>query len=115
MPTDHEEATALTHNHFLKPGAFSDGSTSINPEVLKEKFEENQNLLKRFWNRWSKEYLPIISARNKWRKQVEPLKPGDLVLMRLDLGWCRERIKDVYSDPESDQVREVTVITPQRT
>lgn len=46
---------------------------------------------------------------------MEPLQPGDLVLLRLELGWCRGIIKEVFPDPESRQVREVTVYTPRRT
>lgn len=46
---------------------------------------------------------------------MDPLQPGDLVLMRHELGWCRGIIKEVYPDPESGQVREVTVYTPRRT
>lgn len=114
-PIEYNDAPSITPNHFLKPSLNNDEPEPTDTTDLFEKYSENKNLLKRFWDRWSVEYLPLIAARSKWRKQVEPLQPGDLVLMRHELGWCRGIIKEVYPDPESGQVREVTVHTPRRT
>jgi hypothetical protein len=34
-----------------------------------------------FWNRWLKEYLPLLTKRNKWTDEVRNLERDDLVLV----------------------------------
>ena len=35
-----------------------------------------------FWHRWVKEYLPSLRARQKWLRETNPVKKGDLVLLQ---------------------------------
>jgi hypothetical protein len=34
-----------------------------------------------FWRRWLREYLPELTRRNKWFKDVKPVEVGDIVVM----------------------------------
>jgi hypothetical protein len=34
-----------------------------------------------FWNRWLKEYLPLLTKRNKWTEEVRNLEKDDLVMI----------------------------------
>lgn len=104
-----EDSPSITPNHFLRP-CMSEEPQDINIDLL-GKHLENQDLLKKFWKKWSDEYLPMISVRNKWRDHVEPLNFGDLVIFKNDWGWARGRIDEVFSDPDSGQSREVTIYT----
>lgn len=114
VPLRSAEDFPITPNHFLRPCMGENPQTLTEDATLLIGFEENQKSLKIFWQKWSKEYLPFIAARSKWHKKVEPLLIGDLVFLRLDNGWVRGRIEEVFVDPESGQVREVTVFTRQR-
>lgn len=38
-------------------------------------------MTKHFWHRFVLQYLPDLTKRTKWFKQVEPIKFGDIVLV----------------------------------
>lgn len=116
VPIRHDQAPALTPNHFLKPCLNDDQPEVIDVEYLWEKYGENKELLKQWWNEFSLQYLPQIGTPpKKWRDKVEPLQEGDVVYITYENGWLRGRISDVFIDPECNQVREVNVFTPKRT
>ncbi|XP_036345491.1 uncharacterized protein LOC118754707 [Rhagoletis pomonella] len=79
--SDSEEP--LTPNHFLlgcvkstqTPG---DGESNI---CLRKQWRISQNLKDRFWKRWIDEYLPQLLVRPKWKEDVNPLKPDQLVIV----------------------------------
>lgn len=97
------------------PGEFEEtlytGDTEAVYRTLLEEKHEHQRLLLKFWDIWSKEYLPPIAARSKWKKPAEKLQRGDLVFVCDTTGWRRGRIIDTLLDPETDQVREALVQT----
>ena len=107
IPADEEEE-CLTPNHFLVGS--SNGLKSEETEStcsLPEALGQWQELLQRFWERFTKEYLPTISRRSKWQKETEPLSEGDLVLLGDDdcrVGWLRGIVSKVFVDNESGQV-----------
>jgi putative ribosome biogenesis GTPase RsgA len=41
-----------------------------------------QHLSNQFWDRWKKEYLPLLQPRKKWHQGKQNLKVGDIVHMR---------------------------------
>ena len=84
-PTDDEP---LTPNHLLlgrptnnlPPGLFLPRHTTD-----KRTWKQAQALSQQFWNRYLKDYLPTLTTRTKWTKQVENLQKGDLVWILEDL------------------------------
>ena len=37
-----------------------------------------------YWKRWIKEYLPLLTLRNKWAKHRENMKIRDIVIIEED-------------------------------
>lgn len=120
---NHPSEPALTPNHFLFGNSNGDPgdedeedpeTTEVIYERLLAEQSDHKRLLSHFWDRWAKEYLPLIAARSKWNKTTEPLQVGDLVFVCDANGWRRGMIEETFIDPETEQVREVTVRTPQK-
>ena len=73
----------LTPNHLLLMrgnfsypwGVFYDG------EAYRRHWKHAQNIVKVFWKRWLREYLPELQKRQKWLGIQSNLKVGDLVLV----------------------------------
>lgn len=88
-PLTYQSANALddiplTPNHFLHGqvgGQFAPDtvdSTDFNP---RKRWRRVQELVRHFWNRWLREWLPALSPRGKWAKTQDDMKVGDLVLV----------------------------------
>ena len=81
---DPNDDVALTPNHLL----LCQGNPSVNWGVFSsgdmyvKKWRFVQSITDRFWDRWCKEYLTLLHARQKWQQPVKNLKPGDLVLVQ---------------------------------
>ena len=75
----------LTPNHVLTmksrvplppPGAF------VKEDMfLRKRWRRVQYLLQQFWSRWRKEYVTIISKRQKWLNPKRNIQEGDIVLL----------------------------------
>lgn len=116
----HPHQPALTPNHFIfgssngqlgdvdNAAEWEEGSQRIYQDLLVQR-HEHQEALHHFWERWQKEYLPLIAARKKWTRKTEPLKKGDLVFICDPTGWLRGVVEEALMDPETEQVREVIV------
>src|SRR5207253_2016305 len=82
VSVDADDPEALTPNHFLigtssgvqQPGIFTD--TDL---CLRKQWRIAQRLADLFWKRWVREYLPTLTRRTKWFRQVEPIKVNYLV------------------------------------
>ena len=48
---------------------------------LSKRFMYLQTLLKHFWSRWTREYLPTLARRSKWTDVVSVPKVGDVCLI----------------------------------
>lgn len=74
----------ITPNHFLLGsssnlpivGAFDDSDL-----YLRKQWRLTQRLADMFWRRWVREVLPTMLPRQKWNRDTEPLRVGDLVLI----------------------------------
>ena len=84
VPTDPDDPESLTPNHFLigassgaqLPGVFIDKDLN-----LRKQWRISQRLADHFWKRWMKEYLPTLTRRTKWFRQVKPVQVKDLVFI----------------------------------
>ena len=66
----------LMRGNFSNPwGVFYDG------EAYRRHWKHAQNIVKVFWKRWLREYLPELQKRQKWLGIKSNLKVGDLVLV----------------------------------
>ena len=78
------DATPLTPNHFLHGqmgGEFAPRTVdeiAFNP---RRRWRRVQELLRHFWQRWTREWLPSLAARQKWRQNRRNLRVGDIVLV----------------------------------
>lgn len=117
LPLTSDESPALTPNHFLRgdsSGGHPIGQFNDDAKLLKWNWETSQLYAKHFWKRWVVEYLPELTRRSKWWGIVEPLKPGDVVLI-VDANytrncWQRGRIESTNISKDG-QVRSALVKT----
>lgn len=58
------------------PGSFVDA------DLHRQQWKKVQHLANIFWERWRREYLPILQSRSKWQKSHPNIKKGDIVLLR---------------------------------
>ena len=64
-----------------------------------------QKLIKGFWKRWLREFLPTLNARRKWTEENKNLTVGEVVLC-LEPGlprgkWPLGRIEQIHSGPDA--------------
>ena len=52
--------------------------TEFNP---RQRWRRVQELIRRVWQRWLREYLPYIGSRNKWFSKEVNLKEDDVVVV----------------------------------
>lgn len=80
----HNDLEALTPNHLLlmrqqpnlPPGVFTKSDN-----YCRRRWRQVQYMANLFWNRWVKEYLPLLQERQKWHEVKRNLKIGDVVLV----------------------------------
>ena len=114
---DVNDMEALTPNHILlglhRSWASIDG-TDANDITSRRMWKQVQALRAKFWTRWTKEYLPCLTKRACWRKNVPNIALGDLVLVQdeeLKRGkWPLARVTKILPGPD-DVVRVVEVKT----
>ena len=113
--TDCRDEVALTPNHLLRfdsdqrlpPGIF------VKEDVyLRRRWRQVQCLVDAFWRRWSREYLVALQERQKWCKESQNIKVGDVVLVAdsnlVRNRWPLGRVIEVSSS-EDGLVRSATV------
>ena len=68
----------------------------------RRRWRQVQHFAEVFWNRWRREYLPLLIHRQKWSATRRSLEPGDLVLVMDQLlpraMWCTGRVQAVMPD-----------------
>ena len=63
----------LTPNHFLHGqigGHFAPSSVDSTQFNLRKRWRRIQELVRHFWHRWLREWIPTLSARKKWHREL---------------------------------------------
>jgi hypothetical protein len=64
-----------------------------------------QQLARIFWDRWTKEYVTTLQAREKWATERPSLEVGELVLVtdedKPPLLWALGRVEKIYTGNDS--------------
>ena len=112
---------ALTPNHLLlmksKPN-LPQGVFTKNDNYCRRRWKQIQYMANLFWNRWVKEYLPLLQERQKWNDIKRNMKVGDIVLI-VDSNaprnsWLMGVVQETIPD-SSGFVRQVKVKTQTNT
>ena len=100
---DVRDVVPLTPNHFLMGqmgGQFAPELEVCDGYHPRQRWRKVQHLVTQVWQRWLKEYLPMLTTRQKWHGREKDLKIGDIVLLiqpGLSQGnWPLGRIVDVF-------------------
>ena len=76
--------TPITPNHFLigqEGGQFAPGSVDSGQFSPKKRWRRVQELVRHFWHRWLREWLPTLNRRSKWRKEQKDVQVNGVVLV----------------------------------
>lgn len=102
LSDDPHDNNALTAGHFLigsQLKSFPEPNIVESKNLLK-RWQLVQNMMRVFWDRWSKEYLNTLQQRVKWQQTKNNIKVNDLVLLRNDhlppQSWMLGRIMEIH-------------------
>ena len=97
----------LTPNHFLfgqMGGKFAPEIVDSSQFDIRKRWRRVQELMRHFWQRWIKEWLPSLNSRKKWNSSNINHKEGDVVLVLspdTPRGkWPLGRIVKTYPGPD---------------
>ena len=100
---DPSDDIPLTPNHSLHGqigGQFAPASVDETEFNLRKRRRRIQELVRHFWHRWIREWLPGLSARKKWLQPGRDIKVGEVVLvMSPDTtrgNWPLGRVLEIY-------------------
>jgi hypothetical protein len=83
-------------------------------DQYRKRWRHVQFLVQCFWNRWVKEYLPLLSLRKKWKGVHRNCRVGDLVLVSSEAlpqnDWPLARVIETHLGDDG-LVRSVKVKT----
>ena len=86
LVNDDEGLEVLTPGHFLIDQALEalpDSSLSyISRDILLNRWELCQAIVRHFWKRWSTEYVTNLNCLTKWFKPSRNIGPSDLILLQ---------------------------------
>ena len=81
---DHLDELPLTPNNFLHGqagGTLAPELIDDQPLSLCHRWRRVQELIRHFWRRWMREFLPTLSTTSKWSAERRNLTNGDVVLV----------------------------------
>ena len=84
LPDSPHEMAALTPSMILTGslGSSSPLNVPLKADAYRHSWRKTQYLADLFWQRWLREYLPLLQKRPKWFGTSPNLQPGDLVLVK---------------------------------
>ena len=118
---NHKDDVPLTPNHFLHGqigGIFAPTSVDETQFSPRKRWRRVQELVRHFWHRWLREWLPGLSARKKWHRERRNIQKGEVVLLiSPDTprgSWPMGRVVEIYPGDDG-RVRVVKVQVGQGT
>lgn len=104
MSTDPNDFLPLSPAHFLVGRPLTSpvcADLQHVPEHRLTRYQRVEQIRQHFWTRWSREYVPELQSRSKWRFQTDDLKENMLVIIKEDhlppLKWSLGRIIKTYT------------------
>ncbi|XP_071118413.1 uncharacterized protein [Haliotis cracherodii] len=79
-----QDDVPLTPNHFLHGqvgGSFAPESVDTTPFNPRKRWRRIQDLIRHFWSRWMKEWIPSLNRRRKWLTHQPDINVNDIVLL----------------------------------
>ena len=109
LSDDINDFEALTPNHFLtgttNPNLVNCPVEKPSDNANKRNWKAVQVALTSFWERWIREYLPIITTRKKWNIPTRNFIAGDLVLIADKniprSNWLLARITEIHRSKDN--------------
>lgn len=115
LSSDPNDIQVLTPAHFLHANPlqeFPAVSTMSIPENRLSRYQLLDNLVQTYWKRWSREYLNNLQVRTKWNTPQNPIKVGQVIIIKCDssppLHWPLGLVTDVF--PGQDGVVRVVQV-----
>ena len=80
---DSDDLEALTPNHLLAMRGIASlpWGNFEQADAYRKRWRCVQYMVSQFWRRWTREYLPLLQARQKWLQVNPNVEIGDLVLI----------------------------------
>ncbi|XP_062537655.1 uncharacterized protein LOC134205975 [Armigeres subalbatus] len=117
VPLETSDQEALTPNHFIHLSSNGvkqpDKIPATESEALRNGWNLCRYILDKFWARWIREYLPVLTRRTKWHEEVRPIREGDMVFIigeSIRNRWPRGKVVQVIPGRDG-RIRQVDVQT----
>lgn len=117
LTADPNDLEVLTPGHFLvhRPlTSFPEPDLSNVPQNRLDRYQNNQELLRRVWKRWATDYLSGLHPRTKWTRVRDNIVVGTMVLLKEDdlqpLKWKYGRVINIIRGDDGN-IRVVDVRT----
>lgn len=117
LSAEPNDLEVITPGHFLihRPlNSFPEPDLSDIPSNRLDRWQRNQEFLRRIWKRWTTDYLSGLQPRTRWTQQRDNVDVGTLVLLKDDnlppLKWRYGRISRVHRGSDNN-IRVVVVRT----
>ncbi|XP_058816309.1 uncharacterized protein LOC131679586 [Topomyia yanbarensis] len=117
LSADPNDLEVLTPGHFLVHRSltcFPELDLSENPRNRLDRWQENQELLRRVWKRWTIDYLSGLQPRTKWTRMRDNIVIGTMVLLKEEnlppLKWRYGRVTNIFHGQDNN-IRVVDVRT----
>ena len=105
VSNDPRDLEALTPNHLLllwSEPVLPPGNFRKEDCYSRRRWRRVQYLADQFWQRWIREYLPLLQKRQKWNRSCRNFASDDIVLVVNETtprsSWPLARITHVYPD-----------------
>ncbi|XP_055621927.1 uncharacterized protein LOC129765547 [Toxorhynchites rutilus septentrionalis] len=117
LSADPNDLEVLTPGHFLVHRSLTsipEPDLSAIPRNRLDRWQENQELLRRIWKRWTTDYLSGLHPRTRWTQVRDNISIGTMVLLKEEnlppLKWKYGRITQIFRG-DDNHVRVVSVRT----